>query len=183
MTLKVTVFGTGDVGLVTGACLAEMGNDVVCVDIDADKVSRLKQGLMPIYEPGLESLVMRNQASGKLDFTVNAVSAIAHGEVIFIAVGTPASEDGSTDLNGVLEVADTIGRQLERYAVIVNKSTVPVGTADRVRETVENALALRGIAVPYDMDFQSRISERRGRDSRLPSSRSHHPWKHQRTCH
>lgn len=151
MTLKVTVFGTGYVGLVTGACLAEMGNDVVCVDIDAVKVDRLKQGLMPIYEPGLESLVVRNHASGKLDFTVNAVSAIAHGEVIFIAVGTPANEDGGADLTGVLEVARTIGRQLESYAVIVNKSTVPVGTADRVRETIENALALRGISVPYDM--------------------------------
>lgn len=133
------------------ACLAEVGNDVVCVDIDADKVARLKQGLMPIYEPGLESLVMRNHASGQLDFITNAVSAIAHGAVIFIAVGTPANEDGGADLTSVLEMARTIGRQLDNYAVIVNKSTVPVGTADRVRETIEEVLALRAVAVPYDM--------------------------------
>ena len=151
MTLKVTLFGTGYVGLVTGACLAEMGNYVVCVDIDAVKVARLKQGQMPIYEPGLESLVTRNYANGQLDFTIDAVSAITHGAVIFIAVGTPANEDGGADLSSVLEVARTIGRLLENYAVIVNKSTVPVGTADCVRETIAEELALRGVAAPFDV--------------------------------
>ncbi|MDE2086791.1 MAG: UDP-glucose/GDP-mannose dehydrogenase family protein, partial [Xanthomonadaceae bacterium] len=131
--MKVTIFGTGYVGLVTGACLAEMGNHVVCVDIDAGKVERLRRGEIPIYEPGLEPIVRRNHAGGQLDFTTDAAPAIAHGEVIFIAVGTPPDEDGSADLQYVLGVARTIGQHLDRYAVVVNKSTVPVGTADRVR--------------------------------------------------
>ena len=114
--MKVTIFGTGYVGLVTGACLAEMGNHVVCVDIDADKVARLERGEIPIYEPGLEPMVQRNHAEGRLQFTTDAAPAIAHGEVIFIAVGTPPDEDGSADLQYVLAVARTIGQQLDRYA-------------------------------------------------------------------
>ena len=149
--MKITIFGTGYVGLVTGACLAEMGNRVVCVDIDAAKVERLKRGEIPIYEPGLESIVRRNHASGQLDFTIDAAPAIAHGEVIFIAVGTPPDEDGSADLKYVLEVARTIGRHLDRYAVVVNKSTVPVGTADRVRVAVAAELTARDANVEFDV--------------------------------
>jgi len=149
--IKVTIFGTGYVGLVTGACLAEMGNHVVCVDIDAGKVERLKRGEIPIYEPGLESIVQSNHASGRLDFTTEAAPAIAHGELIFIAVGTPPDEDGSADLQYVQKVASTIGQHLQRYAVVVNKSTVPVGTADRVREAVAAELAARQATVEFDV--------------------------------
>ncbi|MBQ4853857.1 UDP-glucose/GDP-mannose dehydrogenase family protein [Rhodanobacter sp. B2A1Ga4] len=149
--MKVTIFGTGYVGLVTGACLAEMGNHVVCVDIDAGKVERLKQGEIPIYEPGLESIVQSNHASGRLGFTTEAAPAIAHAELIFIAVGTPPDEDGSADLQYVQAVARTIGRHLDHYAVVVNKSTVPVGTADRVRTAVAAELAARHAAVEFDV--------------------------------
>jgi UDPglucose 6-dehydrogenase len=149
--MKVTIFGTGYVGLVTGACLAEMGNHVVCVDIDEGKVERLKRGEIPIYEPGLEPIVKRNHASGQLDFTTDAQPAIEHGQVIFIAVGTPPDEDGSADLKYVLSVARTIGQHLDRYAVVVNKSTVPVGTADRVRHAVAGELNARGAAVEFDV--------------------------------
>ncbi|HEY9131519.1 MAG TPA: UDP-glucose/GDP-mannose dehydrogenase family protein [Dyella sp.] len=149
--MKVTIFGTGYVGLVTGACLAEMGNHVVCVDVDADKVERLKRGEIPIYEPGLEPIVKRNHASGQLDFTTDPVPAIEHGQVIFIAVGTPPDEDGSADLKYVLGVARTIGERLDRYAVVVNKSTVPVGTADRVRAAVTAELTKRGATVEFDV--------------------------------
>lgn len=149
--MKVTIFGTGYVGLVTGACLAEMGNHVLCVDIDVAKVERLQRGEIPIYEPGLEAIVRRNHAGGRLDFTTEAAPAIAHGELIFIAVGTPPDEDGSADLKYVLAVAASIGRHLDRYAVVVNKSTVPVGTADRVREAVAAELAARGVAAGFDV--------------------------------
>ena len=149
--MKVTIFGTGYVGLVTGACLAEMGNHVVCVDVDAVKVERLRHGEIPIFEPGLEPMVLGNHAEGRLHFTTDAAPAIAHGDIIFIAVGTPPDEDGSADLQYVLAVARTIGSQLSRYAVIVNKSTVPVGTADRVREAVAAELAGRGVDVPFDV--------------------------------
>ncbi|HWU75509.1 MAG TPA: UDP-glucose/GDP-mannose dehydrogenase family protein [Rhodanobacter sp.] len=149
--MKVTIFGTGYVGLVTGACLAEMGNHVLCVDIDAAKVARLKQGDIPIFEPGLESIVRRNHAGGHLDFTTDAATAIAHGELIFIAVGTPPDEDGSADLQYVLAVARSVGQHLDRYAVVVNKSTVPVGTADRVREAVAAELVARAATVEFDV--------------------------------
>ncbi len=149
--MKVTIFGTGYVGLVTGACLAEMGNHVLCVDVDAAKVERLRHGDIPIYEPGLESIVRRNHAEGRLDFTTGAEAAVAHGELLFIAVGTPPDEDGSADLKYVQEVARTIGRHLDRYAVVVNKSTVPVGTADKVRATVAAELAARGASVEFDV--------------------------------
>ncbi|THD06668.1 UDP-glucose dehydrogenase family protein [Rhodanobacter lindaniclasticus] len=149
--MKVTIFGTGYVGLVTGACLAEMGNHVVCVDIDEAKVERLKQGVIPIFEPGLDAIVRRNHAEGRLDFTTDAATAIAHGELIFIAVGTPPDEDGSADLSYVLAVARSVGQHLDRYVVVVNKSTVPVGTADRVRETVAAELAARKASVEFDV--------------------------------
>ncbi|SFW19375.1 UDP-glucose dehydrogenase family protein [Luteibacter sp. UNCMF366Tsu5.1] len=149
--MKVTIFGTGYVGLVTGTCLAEMGNHVVCVDVDASKVERLKKGDVPIYEPGLEPMVIRNHAEGRLDFTTDAAPAIAHGDVVFIAVGTPPDEDGSADLQYVLAVANTIGDHIDRYTIVVNKSTVPVGTADRVRAAVAERLKQRGVDVPFDV--------------------------------
>ena len=149
--MQVTIFGTGYVGLVTGTCLAEVGNDVVCVDIDAAKVERLNRGELPIFEPGLEDLVAANRAAGRLRFTTDAATAIAHGRVVFIAVGTPPDEDGSADLSHVLAVARSIGRHLARHAVVVNKSTVPVGTADKVRAAIGAEFALRGVEVPVDV--------------------------------
>ena len=149
--MKVTIFGTGYVGLVTGACLAEMGNHVVCVDIDEGKIARLKRGEIPIFEPGLEPVVRRNHANGQLEFTTDASSAIAHAQIIFIAVGTPPDEDGSADLQYVLSVAKAIGCHLDRYAVVVNKSTVPVGTADRVRKAVAVELSARGADIDFDV--------------------------------
>ncbi len=136
--MKVTIFGTGYVGLVTGTCLAEVGNEVVCVDVDLAKIERLNQGEIPIFEPGLDELVHENRKAGRLRFTTDIAPAIAHGQVIFIAVGTPPDEDGSADLSHVLQVARVVGRHLENYAVIVNKSTVPVGTADRVHNAITN---------------------------------------------
>ncbi|HET9483492.1 MAG TPA: UDP-glucose/GDP-mannose dehydrogenase family protein [Xanthomonadales bacterium] len=149
--MNVTIFGTGYVGLVTGTCLAEVGNDVVCVDIDARKIARLESGDIPIFEPGLEPLVVANHEAGRLHFTTDAAAAVAHGDLIFIAVGTPPDEDGSADLTHVLDVATAIGRSLSRYAVIVDKSTVPVGTADRVRAAIAAQLAARGAAAEFDV--------------------------------
>jgi UDPglucose 6-dehydrogenase len=131
--MKVTVIGSGYVGLVAGACLAETGNDVICADRDAGKVARLCEGQLPIYEPGLEPLVERNVAEGRLRFTTDLGEAVRHGDVVFIAVGTPPGEDGSADLQHVLAVATTIGQHLDRFKVVVTKSTVPVGTAEKVR--------------------------------------------------
>ncbi|QKJ36939.1 UDP-glucose dehydrogenase family protein [Pseudomonas sp. MPDS] len=142
--MKITVFGIGYVGLVQGAVLAEVGHDVVCVDIDACKVERLKQGCIPIYEPGLELLVKENQAAGRLNFTTDAAKAIRHGEVQFIAVGTPPDEDGSADLRYVLAVAESIGQHMECPQIIVDKSTVPVGTADLVTARINEVLLARG---------------------------------------
>ena len=149
--MQVSIFGTGYVGLVTGACLAETGNSVVCVDVDHAKVEGLNRGVMPIYEPGLEAVVVRNHASGHLRFSTDPALAVAHAQIIFIAVGTPPDEDGSADLRYVLAVAKEIGARLTQYAVIVNKSTVPVGTADRVRATIDQALAERGVEVEFDV--------------------------------
>jgi UDPglucose 6-dehydrogenase len=149
--MRVTIFGTGYVGLVTGTCLAEVGNDVVCVDVDAAKIARLERGDIPIYEPALEPLVTSNHRSGRLRFTTDAESAMVHAQIVFIAVGTPPDEDGSADLTHVLEVARTIGRSLERPAVVVNKSTVPVGTADSVRAAIAGELAVRGIEIAFDV--------------------------------
>ncbi|TWI12669.1 UDP-glucose dehydrogenase family protein [Aerolutibacter ruishenii] len=142
--MRVTIFGTGYVGLVTGTCLADVGHDVVCVDIDAAKVDGLNNGIVPIFEPGLEPMVKSNHAAGRLRFTTDAGAAIGHGDVVFIAVGTPPDEDGSADLKYVLAVARTIGQHLKRTVVVVDKSTVPVGTADKVRATIKAELATRG---------------------------------------
>jgi UDPglucose 6-dehydrogenase len=149
--VKVTVFGSGYVGLVTGACLAEVGNHVVCVDIDAGKIARLKNGEIPIHEPGLDEVVKRNQDKGRLQFTTSAEEGVAHGLFQFIAVGTPPDEDGSADLSHVVAVAETIGRHMNEYRVVVDKSTVPVGTADRVRERIEQTLDSRGVEVQFDV--------------------------------
>ncbi|MDE2368755.1 MAG: UDP-glucose/GDP-mannose dehydrogenase family protein [Burkholderiales bacterium] len=143
--MKVTVVGTGYVGLVTGACLSEMGNHVVCLDIDEHKIRLLNEGGIPIHEPGLEAIVHRNAAAGRLQFTTDVAAAVGHGTVQFIGVGTPPDEDGSADLQYVLAAATNIGRHMTDYKVIVDKSTVPVGTADKVREAVRAALVARGL--------------------------------------
>ena len=149
--MRVCIFGTGYVGLVTGTCLAEVGHDVVCVDIDAAKVEGLNNGVIPIYEPGLTPMVKANHAAGRLRFTTDAAQAIAHGGIVFIAVGTPPDEDGSADLKYVLSVARTIGEHLHKPAVVVDKSTVPVGTADKVRATIAEVLAERGADIAFDV--------------------------------
>ena len=150
--MKVSIFGTGYVGLVTGACFAEMGNNVLCLDIDEKKVNSLKTGVVPIYEPGLESLIKQNFAKKTLNFSSDLEKGVAHGEVIFIAVGTPEEEDGSADLKHVLSVAETIGQFMQDEKVVVDKSTVPVGTADRVKETIKKILSSR------DMDLTVHIA-------------------------
>ncbi|MGK7295254.1 MAG: UDP-glucose dehydrogenase family protein [Candidatus Wenzhouxiangella sp. M2_3B_020] len=134
--MRISIFGTGYVGLVTGACLAEVGNHVVCMDIDPDKVEALNRGEIPIFEPGLESLVQRNHDAGRLTFSTDAAEATRHGEILFIAVGTPSDHDGSADLRAVLSVARTIGRELNERQLVVTKSTVPVGTAEKVRAAI-----------------------------------------------
>ena len=147
--MKVTVVGTGYVGLVSGACLADMGNDVLCLDVDAKKISTLEAGGIPIYEPGLEEIVRRNVAAGRLHFTTDIERAVAHGTIQFVAVGTPPGEDGSADLKYVLAAARSIGRHMKDYKVVVDKSTVPVGTADRVAAVIEEELQRRN----SDLDF------------------------------
>jgi UDPglucose 6-dehydrogenase len=149
--MRVTIFGSGYVGLVTGACLADAGNHVVCVDIDTAKVERLKRGELPIYEPGLEPMVKRGMEAGRLEFTTDIPAGVAHGLFQFIAVGTPQDEDGSADLKYVLAVARSIGEHLSDYRIIVDKSTVPVGTADRVRMEIQSVLGRRGVAVEFDV--------------------------------
>jgi len=149
--MKLTVIGTGYVGLVTGACFAEMGNTVTCVDIDIDKIERLKQGILPIYEPGLEPVVVNNFHSGRLKFTTSLPEAMADSNIYFIAVGTPPGDDGSADLQYVLGVARDIGKHLKAHAVVVDKSTVPVGTADKVKSAIEAQLAARGVDIPFDV--------------------------------
>lgn len=149
--MKITIFGTGYVGLVTGACLADVGHNVMCVDIDENKINKLKQGVIPIFEPGLENVVKRCYEMGTLDFTTSAETGISHGTVNFIAVGTPPDEDGSADLRYVLEVARTIGRYMNDYKVIVDKSTVPVGTADKVKAAVADELGKRNTDISFDV--------------------------------
>jgi UDPglucose 6-dehydrogenase len=149
--MKLAVVGTGYVGLVTGACFAEMGNHVVCVDVDTEKLARLHRGEIPIYEPGLEQIVQRNFKRGSLEFTDDLAMALDGAQVAMIAVGTPPGEDGSADLRYVLEVARGIGQHMTDYLVIADKSTVPVGTAEKVTAEVNRALENRGAAVPFDV--------------------------------
>ena len=147
--MKITMIGTGYVGLVTGTCLAEVGNDVLCLDVDARKIEMLKGGGVPIHEPGLEAMIHRNVAAGRLHFTTDVDAAVGHGNVQFIAVGTPPDEDGSADMQYVLQAARNIGRRMTQWTLVVDKSTVPVGTAERVREAIAEELAARGVDIPY----------------------------------
>jgi UDPglucose 6-dehydrogenase len=149
--MKITVVGTGYVGLVSGACLAEMGNDVLCLDLDPEKIRILKEGGIPIHEPGLDQVVARNVAAGRLHFTTDVQEAVQFGTIQFIAVGTPPDEDGSADLKYVLAAARSIGRHMTDYKVIVDKSTVPVGTADKVKAAVREELDARGESIPYSV--------------------------------
>ena len=149
--MKITVIGTGYVGLVSGACLAEVGNDVLCLDLDAEKIRIIEAGGMPIHEPGLLDMVSRNRAAGRLRFTTDVAQAVAHGLLQFIAVGTPPDEDGSADLQYVVAAARSIGRHMDGYKVVVDKSTVPVGTADKVRAAVAEELAARGLKAEFSV--------------------------------
>lgn len=149
--MKITVIGTGYVGLVTGTCFAETGASVICVDKDSEKIRILKSGKTPIYEPGLQVMIDRNIEKGRLSFSMSISDAVKQSEIVFIAVGTPPGEDGSADLSHVLEVAREIGKAIEKYTVIVNKSTVPVGTAGKVKEVINNELSARGMKAEFDV--------------------------------
>ena len=149
--MKISIFGTGYVGLVSGACLADVGHQVLCVDVDANKVAMLKRGEVPIYEPGLEAMVARNIAEQRLHFTTDAAEAVAFATLQFIAVGTPPDEDGSADLKYVLQVASSIAEHMQDYRLVIDKSTVPVGTADRVAATMTAVLKKRAVEVPFDV--------------------------------
>ena len=147
--MKITVIGTGYVGLVSGACLADVGNDVLCLDVDAEKIRILESGGIPIHEPGLLDIVRNNVAAGRLKFTTDIAKAVAHGTIQFIAVGTPPDEDGSADMQYVLSAARNIGLHMNDYKVVVDKSTVPVGTGDKVRQAIAETLAGRGVELPF----------------------------------
>ena len=149
--MNIAIVGTGYVGLVSGTCFADTGVNVTCVDVDAEKIERLQKGEIPIYEPGLDELVKKNVAAGRLKFTTDLASILNEQEIVFSAVGTPPDEDGSADLKYVLQVARTIGQNMNKYLVIVTKSTVPVGTAKKVRQTIEEELQKRGMDVPFDV--------------------------------
>ncbi|MCH5335086.1 MAG: UDP-glucose/GDP-mannose dehydrogenase family protein [Alistipes sp.] len=149
--MNIAIVGSGYVGLVSGACFAETGVDVTCVDIDAEKIARLQQGIIPIYEPGLDELVRRNFEAGRLHFTTDLASCLDNVELVFSAVGTPPDEDGSADLRYVFDVARTFGRNIKKYTILVTKSTVPVGTAARVRRLIEQELRERGAEVPFEV--------------------------------
>ncbi len=149
--MNISVIGTGYVGLVSGACFAQMGNSVTCVDIDKKKIKSLKKGLIPIYEPGLEDMVLENYKQGTLDFTTDTGNAVANAKVAFIAVGTPMGEDGSADLQYVLAVAKSIGQTMQKYLVVVDKSTVPVGTAEKVKAAIQAELDERGVDIAFDV--------------------------------
>jgi UDPglucose 6-dehydrogenase len=149
--VKICVIGTGYVGLVAGTCFAESGNNVICVDVDSKKIDGLNNGVIPIYEPGLKEMVLRNSEEGRLTFTTDLGAAVKESLINFIAVGTPPGEDGSADLKYVLDVAREIGRNMESFKIVVDKSTVPVGTADKVREAVRSALDERGVGIEFDV--------------------------------
>lgn len=149
--MNIAIVGTGYVGLVSGACFAEVGIDVTCIDIDAEKINRLKSGMIPIYEPGLEELVTRNVNAGRLHFTTDLTSCMDDVEVVFSAVGTPPDEDGSADLKYVLEVARTFGKHINKYAILVTKSTVPVGTSGKIKEVIQYELHKRGVDIPFEV--------------------------------
>ena len=148
--MKVGIIGSGYVGLVAAACFAEMGNKVICVDVDQKKIENLKKGIVPIYEPGIEQLVSENQKKGTLYFTTNIKDSLDEAKVVFIAVGTPMGDDGSADLRFVLQVAKDIGNKMSHHLVVVDKSTVPVGTADLVKEIIQRALSDRNSDLTFD---------------------------------
>ena len=149
--MKIAIVGTGYVGLVSGTCFAEMGTEVFCVDVNEKKIADLNQGILPIYEPGLEEMVNRNQKAGRLHFVTDLASCLNEVEVVFSAVGTPPDEDGSADLKYVLEVAHTVGRYMNKYLTVVTKSTVPVGTAKKVRQAIQEELDKRGSDLTFDV--------------------------------
>ena len=149
--MKIAIVGTGYVGLVTGTCFAEMGTEVFCVDVNTEKIENLKKGIIPIYEPGLEDMVHRNQQAGRLHFTTDLTECLDEVEVLFSAVGTPPDEDGSADLKYVLEVARTVGRNMKKHILVVTKSTVPVGTAKKVRRAIQEELDQRGVEIEFDV--------------------------------
>lgn len=149
--MKIAIIGTGYVGLVSGACFAEMGVDVTCIDVNKDKIDNLNKGIIPIYEPGLEDMVLRNMKADRLHFTTKLDDILDEAQVVFSAVGTPPNEDGSADLKYVLDVAREIGQKMTKYVLIVTKSTVPVGTAALVKETIQNELKNRGVEIPFDV--------------------------------
>ena len=149
--MKIVIVGTGYVGLVTGVCFAEVGVDTVCVDIDKDKIDKLKKGLSPIYEPGLDELITKNLEKGRISFDTDLANVIDGAEMVFIAVGTPPDEDGSADLKYVLDVAHSIGCYMNDYLVVVTKSTVPVGTAQKVKEAISYELDKRGVDIEFDV--------------------------------
>ena len=149
--MDVTIFGSGYVGLVTGVCLAEVGNNVLCIDVDPEKIAVLNSGGTPIYEPGLDAMIKKNRASGRLSFSTDAEEGVRHGLFQFIAVGTPPDEDGSADLQYVLAVARTIGRHMEGYRIVIDKSTVPVGTADKVAAAARDAQQARNVNIDFDV--------------------------------
>ena len=153
--MKVSVFGTGYVGLVTGACLAEVGHSVLCMDVDEAKIAGLRKGVLPIWEPGLQEIVQRNVGSGSLAFTTDAAQAVRHGEIQIIAVGTPPQSDGGADLRYVFDVADAIGASMRDYCAIITKSTVPVGTSKQVADRIKAALASRGQSDTVSFDVAS----------------------------
>ena len=149
--MNIAIVGTGYVGLVTGTCFSEMGVDVTCVDINEAKIKALQGGVMPIYEPGLESLVLKNVEAGRLHFTTDLTACLDNVSIVFSAVGTPPDEDGSADLRYVLDVARTVGRSINKYTLLVTKSTVPVGTAQKVKAVIQEELDKRGVAIPFDV--------------------------------
>ncbi|BBI53450.1 hypothetical protein HORIV_58710 [Vreelandella olivaria] len=149
--MHISVFGTGYVGLVAGACLADVGHQVTCMDVNAERIEQLNGGDVPIFEPGLSTIVAHNIAAGRLRFTTDAAQAVASGELLFIAVGTPPDEDGSADLRYVLEVARTIGQHMDSYKLVIDKSTVPVGTAEKVHAVISDALEQRGESLAFDV--------------------------------
>ncbi|HUP78620.1 MAG TPA: UDP-glucose/GDP-mannose dehydrogenase family protein, partial [Pirellula sp.] len=147
--MKITIIGSGYVGLVTGACFADVGNTVLCLDVDERKISMLNSGEIPIHEPGLDVLVRRNHAAGRIAFTTDYSQAVAHADIIFIAVGTPSDEDGSADLKHIVSAAQSIGQRISKSVIVVNKSTVPVGTADSVSQAIAKELAKREVKIPF----------------------------------
>lgn len=149
--MKITMFGTGYVGLVSGACLAELGNDVLCMDVDQEKINHLRNGDIPIYEPGLDVLLEKNINAGRIKFTTDPHEAVMCGELLFICVGTPPGDDGSADLSAIFKVAETVGQHMQEYKLVLNKSTVPVGTADKVSDIINHELKKRNLSVDFDI--------------------------------